>query len=360
VDFTLDEREQAVSDLATQILTDKITMERLAEIEAGDEWFDRDAWAALAASGLIGVAIDESHGGSGADLVSLGQLLRAQGATVAPIPLLPTTLAAAAIAELGGESLASDILPGVCDGSTILTIAVQEYLDDDLATPAAEVSDGAITGQKIVVEYADLADHMLVSAVADGRSGLYLVQPGDAGVMLTEGLSSRLEPVWQVDMAHAPCVEVTSADGAVGWLVERMRAGLCAIQLGVTEAALKLTAEYTTERQQFGRPVATFQAVTQRLADQYINVAGIRLTTYSALWRLSHGVDATEEVSIAKWWASERASAVAHASQHCHGGMGVSVEYPLHRYTLWNKHLTTSLGAGTRQLREIGARLAAP
>src|SRR5690606_30692706 len=111
------------------------------------------------------------------------------------------------------------------------------------------------------------------------------------------------------------------------------------IQLGVTEKALALTASYTSTREQFGRPIATFQAVTQRLADQYINVQGIRLCTLSAVWRLANGLDAGEDLRIAKWYASERAQDIAHATQHTHGGMGVSVDYPLHRYTLWNKHI---------------------
>ena len=119
-----------------------------------------------------------------------------------------------------------------------------------------------------------------------------------------------------------------------------------------------MTASYTSERQQFGRPLATFQAVTQRLADQFINVGGIRLTTFSAAWRLGAGLDALEATYISKWWASERATEIAHATQHCHGGMGVSTDYPLHRYTLWNKHITTSLGAGTQMLRSLGLLLA--
>ena len=126
----------------------------------------------------------------------------------------------------------------------------------------------------------------------------------------------------------------------------------------MTERALAITAEYTSTRQQFGRPIATFQAVGQRLADQFVNVGGIRLATLSAAWRLANGVDAAEDLLVAKWWASERATDVAHATQHCHGGMGVATDYPLHRYTLWNKHLATSLGAGTQSLRDLGTLLA--
>ena len=119
-----------------------------------------------------------------------------------------------------------------------------------------------------------------------------------------------------------------------------------------------MTADYTTEREQFGRPIATFQAVTQRLADCFIQVEGLRLQTQSALWRLANGVDAWEDLRIAKWFGSEGAHFVAHGAQHMHGGIGVDVDYPLHRYTLWNRHLEVTLGASSRQLRAIGAQLA--
>jgi alkylation response protein AidB-like acyl-CoA dehydrogenase len=356
MDFTLDEEQQAVADLALQILTDKMTMERLMEIEASSEWFDRDAYAALAAAGLVGIALGEDVGGGGLDLTHFAQVLVAQGATVAPMPLLPTGLAALAIDRLGSDAQRQAILPGVVDGSTVLTVGIQEYLDDRLDQPSTRVSGGAATGQKIVVEFAEQASKILITATGDDGPGLYLVDLGGAGVSLTPGLSTRLEPVHVVDLEGAPAEQVGS--GGVRWLLDHAVAMLCATQLGVTDKALRITAEYTSTREQFGRPIATFQAVTQRLADQYINVQGIRLCTLSAVYRLAKGEDASEDLHVAKWYGSERAQDIANATQHCHGGMGVSVDYPLHRYTLWNKHLTTSLGAGTQQLRTLGALMA--
>ena len=360
MDFTLDEEQQAVADLANQILGDRLTMERLAEIEAGDEWFDRETYAELAKAGLVGIALGSDVGGGGLDAVALGLVLRAQGAAVAPMPLLPTGLASLAVDRFGSDEQRSRLLPGVADGSTVLSVAVQEYLNDDPARPAAEVVDGRLSGQKIVVEFAAQADALVVTATTGSRAALFLVDPTDPGVTLTAGESTRGEPVHQIDFDDVAAEPLgTPDDHTVLWLQRHALALLCATQLGVTEAALKLTAEYTSSREQFGRPIATFQAVTQRLADQYINVGGIRLTTLASLWELANGRDAAEDLHIAKYWASTRATEVAHATQHCHGGMGVSVDYPLHRYTLWNKHLGNSLGSGNQQLRHLGAILAA-
>lgn len=359
MDFRLDEPQEAVAELASQVLTDKVTPARLAQIEAGDEWFDREAWRALADAGLVGIALADDVGGGGLDLVALGLVLRAQGSTVAPLPLLPTGLAALAVDRFGSPEQRHDLLPGAAAGETVLSVAIQEPHDDRTRQPSAQVVGGRLTGQKAVVEFAEQAHRVVVTARAEAGPGLFLVDPSGPGVTMAAGRSTRLEPVHLLDFDAAPAEALGRTDAtAVGWLVDRVVVALAATQLGVTEHALQMTAAYTSSREQFGRPIATFQAVTQRLADQYINVAGIELTTLAALWQLANGLDAADDVRIAKFWASQRATEVAHATQHCHGGMGVSVEYPLHRYTLWNKHLATSLGAGTQQLRELGAAMA--
>ncbi len=153
-----------------------------------------------------------------------------------------------------------------------------------------------------------------------------------------------------------------SPDGGaaiVEWIVERAQAGLCAIAVGVCEEALRLTAEYTKTREQFDRPIATFQAVGQRAADAYIDTEAIRLTAWQAAWRIAEGLPASAEVAIAKYWAAEGGQRVVHAAQHLHGGMGVDRDYPLHRYFLWAKHLELTLGGATPNLLKLGAMLAA-
>ena len=120
-----------------------------------------------------------------------------------------------------------------------------------------------------------------------------------------------------------------------------------------------MTAEYTKTREQFDRPIATFQAVGQRAADAYIDTEAIRLTAWQAIWRLSEGLPATAEVAVAKFWAAEGGQRVVHAAQHLHGGMGVDRDYPLHRYFLWAKQLELTLGGATPQLLKLGAILAA-
>jgi acyl-CoA dehydrogenase len=143
------------------------------------------------------------------------------------------------------------------------------------------------------------------------------------------------------------------------WLTARGTVGLCALQAGVTAACLQMTAEYATSRVQFDRPIATFQAVGQRLADCYIDVEAIRLTLWQAAWRLSKNLPAHNEIATAKFWAADGGHRVAHTAVHIHGGVGIDVDYPLHRYFVASKRFEFSLGGATAQLRRIGATLAA-
>ncbi|HUR51359.1 MAG TPA: acyl-CoA dehydrogenase family protein, partial [Mycobacteriales bacterium] len=146
---------------------------------------------------------------------------------------------------------------------------------------------------------------------------------------------------------------------ALGWLVDRVLTALAATGLGVSGRALALSADYTTHREQFGRPIATFQAVGHRLADAYIDVEGIRLTTLRAVWLLGSDLPGSDEARIAKWWSAEGGHRVAHAAQHVHGGVGIDLDYVLHRYFTWSKQLEFTLGTAQQQLLSLGATLAA-
>jgi acyl-CoA dehydrogenase len=150
-------------------------------------------------------------------------------------------------------------------------------------------------------------------------------------------------------------------DGAaiVEWLVQRSTAALTLAQAGAAAAALALVAEYTKTREQFGKPIATFQAVGQRAADAYVDTEAIRLTAWQAAWRIDQGLPAEKEVAIAKFWAADGGQRVVHAAVHLHGGVGVDREYPLHRYFLMTKHIELTLGGATEQLLQLGAALAA-
>jgi alkylation response protein AidB-like acyl-CoA dehydrogenase len=363
MDFSLTPEQEALRELAGKILGDHVTHERLKVIEADADWFDRTAWEALARANLLGTAVDEAWGGAGLGLLELCLVLEQVGRTVAPIPAWPTlVLGALPIAEHGTREQRARWLPGVVAGETVLSAALVEAGSDDPARPATTASrDGGgwrLDGVKICVPAAHLAERVVVPARSQGDVALFLVDPRGAGATVERQVATSREPQGRMTFAGASAELLARGVALVDWLVERALVGLCAMQVGVTDRALRMTAEYTTGREQFGRPIASFQAVHQRAADAYIDVEAIRVATWQAAWRLATGRPAAAEVAVAKFWAAEGAHRATYAAQHLHGGIGVDVDYPLHRYYLWSHQIELTLGSATRQLARLGARLA--
>jgi acyl-CoA dehydrogenase len=252
-------------------------------------------------------------------------------------------------------------------GSVVLTAALAEEDGDDPRVPSAraERADGqwVLSGVKTAVDTAPEADLFLVPCATPDGVLVFLVAPSDAGV--------RVEPQQLTDFGSAGRVVldgcVLSGDrvlGGVGdavldWLVARATVGLCAMQSGVIERALELTAEYAKSRVAFGRPIGSFQAVTQRLADAFVDVEAVRLTMWQAAWLLASGAAGSDvAVATAKFWAAEAGHRVAHTAVHVHGGMGIDMTYPVHRSFTAAKRYEFALGGATAQLLRIGGALA--
>jgi alkylation response protein AidB-like acyl-CoA dehydrogenase len=371
VDFSLDDDQKALAALAGEILGDRATPERLTSLERDGVWLDDDLWRRLADAGVVGAALSEDVGGGGVGFLELALLLEQVGAHVAPVPLLETVLCAALPLDVFGtpEQRRRD-LPDVVAGHAVLTAALVETGRDDPRRPVtAAVADGdgfRLTGTKSAVPLAEHARRVLVPAsLADGRIVVALVEPGATGVVLRAQTATHGRPQAEMELTDvavgAADVLAGPDDGerVLGWLLDRTLAGLAATALGVSGRALTMSAQYTSTREQFGRPVATFQAVGHRLADAYVDVEAMRLTTLQAVWLLDGDRPATNEAAVAKWWAAEGGHRVAHAAQHVHGGVGIDLGYALARYFRWSKHLELALGAATVQTLRLGAALAA-
>jgi alkylation response protein AidB-like acyl-CoA dehydrogenase len=366
MDFGLTEEQDDLIGLTEQILTDRCTLERLAEVEAGAEWFDRELWADLARADLLGLALPESVGGGGYGFLEACLLLERLGRAVAPIPLHPTLVAALAIGRYGTDEQRQRVLPPVIAGDSVLTVALAE-VDADARDPQATATrrgdTWVVTGAKTAVPAAHLASAMLVPAEADdGELGLFVVDPRGDGVSLGRQDTFNHVPEFHVDLDRAPAEMLGGDDareGIVDWLVDRVIVALCAVAAGVAERGMRLTAEYSIERKQFDRQIATFQAVGQRMADTFIDNEAVRLTMFQAATKLDREEPADKEVAVAKYWASYGGSRVGHAGLHVHGGISIDVDYPIHRYFLWAKQIEFTLGAGTQQLAHLGQQLAA-
>lgn len=357
MDFEPTEDQAALAELAAKILRDLCTPEALRAHEQSGDPTLAAAWSTFAEADLLGVALPESIGGGGYGVLEAALVAEQVGRHVAPIPYVPTTACALVLAGAGGHD---DLLRGVVAGDVVLAPALSEGGTDSGAAPVTTAdADGRLTGEKRFVPWGAHADRVLVPATgADGGVSLHLVDPRGEGVtVLAEDAMWGL-PQATIELAGAPSAVVGGAD-AVAALERTATALLCATVAGACEGALRITAAYVSEREQFGTKIGTFQAVAQRMADAYIDTQGVRLTAIQAAWRLAEGLPADAEVHAAKFWAADGGHRVAHAAQHLHGGVGMDVDFPVHRYFRWIKVLEQHLGSGTEHLRRLGALLAA-
>jgi 3-oxocholest-4-en-26-oyl-CoA dehydrogenase beta subunit len=374
VDFSLSEEQQAIADLARQILEDQSTPARLKEVEAavgtGGDGVDRRTWGELAKANLLGVALPEAAGGSGLGFMAACIVLYEVGRTVAAVPVLPAVVTAGLpIAEFGTPEQQKRVLPGLVAGELIATGALVEPGTDAARPGTTAVPEGGgwrLEGTKFCVPAGMAADVFLVPArTSEGAIGVFLVDAASPGVSRTAERTTTGLPEARLELAGVAVDPGDLLGGPEGgaaiveWLAERTTAAICVTLAGVCESAVRLTAEYTKTREQFERPIASFQAVGQRAADAYIDAEAVRLTAWQAAWRLHAGMPAAAEVAVAKFWASDGGQRVVHAAQHLHGGIGVDRDYPLHRYFLWAKQLELTLGGATANLLRLGGMLAA-
>jgi acyl-CoA dehydrogenase len=355
MDFGLTEEQTELAGLTRKILA------------------ERDApWADLAAAGVLAAGLPPALGGAGLGLLEQCSVLIELGRSASSVPYLTSAvLGAGALAAFGTAAQQQRWVAPAGQGSVVLTAALAEEDGDDPRVPSAraERADGQwiLSGVKTAVDAAPEADLFLVPCTSPDGVLVFLVAPSDAGV--------RVEPQQLTDVGSAGRVVLDGCvlpddrvlggvgDAVADWLVARATVGLCAMQSGVIERALELTAEHAKSRVAFGRPIGSFQAVTQRLADAFVDVEAVRLTMWQAAWLLSTGAPgsadgAATEVATAKFWAAEAGHRVAHTAVHVHGGMGIDVTHPVHRYFVAAKRNEFALGGATVQLRRIGSALA--
>lgn len=362
MDFTPDEDVTAVRGLAHEIFADRATTERVADIERMETRVDEDLWRELAKAGLFGVALPENAGGAGLGLDALCVLLEEQGRVVAPVPVWPSIVAGLAIAVHGTPGQRDTVLPGVVDGSVRLTAAFEEFgpAPPDAPCCTARPSDDGwlLTGQKAVVPAAFGTEHVLISAGTERGAGLFLAATDAAGMDWERAETTNHEPAGNLTLRDVAAWPVGApGSGVLDWALKRASVALAAVQLGVAQGALAHAVSYLSGREQFGRPLATFQAVAHQLADCYIDVDAMRVTLWQAISALEHGAhgeDGDRAVPVATWWAAEAGMNVVHRVQHVHGGIGVDTDYPVHRHFLWGKQISGTLGGAEATLELLG------
>ncbi|GIJ60666.1 acyl-CoA dehydrogenase family protein [Virgisporangium aurantiacum] len=320
--FTLDEKQQAIADLAAEVLDD-----------TGPE----QAWKALAGAGLLALAVPERLGGDGLGAVEVAVLLGEIGRRALAVPALATlAFGVLPVVRWGSAEQQDEVLSGVASG-TVLTAAVRE--------PVSAVSDGTVVrGTAVGVPYAERAHRILVPVdLAGGGSGVALVDPRRASVTRTPAAGAM--PEYTVSFVDTPVAGMLSPGADV---FRYAVAGTCALGAGALAGALALTAAHVGGREQFGRPLATFQAVAQQIADVYVAARTVRLAALAACWGLSD-----DDLAVAAYWFATEAPVAVRTCHHLHGGLGLDVTYPLHRYSSLIRDLVRSLGGAEYRLEKL-------
>ncbi len=353
MDFQYTEEQQALADLAEQIISDQIDHASLRALEADGDRVHQPTWQALATAGVLAALLPESAGGAGVGMVGVGAVLEAVGRHAAAVPLYPTiVLGGLPIAEFGTTEQKA-LLPKIAAGELVVSAALADVGSVEATT------EHVLSGTANFVPSGLDAQMVLVPA----SGGVYLVDTSLSGLEVVEMKTTSGYSEGRLVFDNLQLTDADLLGGSVDssqhqWMRERAEVALCALTTGICEGALSLLGDYAKQREQFNRVIASFQAVSQRAGDSYIDTEAVRLTARSAAFHVDAGHDAEGSIAIARWWAAEAGHRVVHAATHIHGGVGVDRDYPLHRHFLMSRQLELTLGNSEEQLETLGDFLA--
>lgn len=333
MDFTPEPAQQAVADVVNSAL------ER------------ENSWAALVSGGVLGLGVPERLGGDGVGLPELATALTEIGRHGLVSPAVATLgFGVIPLLETAAEAQQDRYLEGVGKGS-VLTAALNEPGAALPELPVTRLTDGRINGVKVAVAHAAQADWMLVST----DSGIAVVSPRAEGVRLTATPTSAGGEEFAVEFSGAQ-VDAVLEGAEVHRLNQLAVAAVGAYAAGLVAGAVRLTADYVANRHQFGRPLSTFQTVAAQLAEVYIAARTLSLASASVIWRLAEGRDADEDIDVMAFWLTSNAPPAMQTCHHLHGGMGMDITYPMHRYYSSIKDVTRLLGGPAHRLDLVGAQ----
>jgi len=356
MNLALSEEQEMLKTMARDFLADKLPKATVKEIEESEEGYSAELWKEMAGLGWMGLAFPEKYGGSDMSFLDLAMLLEEMGRACLPGPYFSTVvLSGFTILDIGTDEQKAEYLPKISSGEAIFTLALTEpsasYEESGIETKAAAEGDGyAISGTKLFVPDANVADYMLVAAKTGKGITLFIVDAKSPGIS-----TNVLKSIANDKLCEVVFDKVKVAKDNVlgelnqGWkeierIIQRAAVGKCCEMTGCIQQALDMTVEYAKDRKQYGRPIGSFQVIQHYCADMVTDVDGTRLSTYQAAWMLSEGLPCTQEVAIAKAWAGEACQRVMALAHQIHGAIGVTIDHDLQYYTRRSKAAEVSFG----------------
>jgi len=360
VNFQLTEEQRAIVEMAVSVFADFCTDEQIQRFWSGDAAYDEPLWQQLRESGLTALILPEDLGGSALGMIELCAVLESQGRHLAPAPLWSHQLALAAVARFAGEASRRSNGPALADSTQLATLSLEGlHGGRGLQLHADGAAEGwQLRGRAVAVPLAaQSALALLPAATAEGVR-LFVVDLAQPGIGKITGRLTHHEPAADLVFTGLSLpAGAALAPEALSWVAPRVAACFGALQLGVVEEALKRAVAYTSERVQFGQPIAAFQAISQKCADCLIDVEALRSSLWQLVWRLDSGLAAEGSAGVVRAWTCDAGYRVTHAAQHMHGGIGVDISYPIHRYTCWSRALEIACGGVSGSLADLGTWL---
>jgi len=362
MDLALTEEQEMLRTASRDFLTEKLPKAVVKEIEESEQGYSPEIWQEMAGLGWMGLAFPEKYGGADMSFLDLGILLEEMGRACLPGPYFSTVvLGGLPILDIGSEEQKQEYLPKIANGELIFTLALTEpnARYDAQGITVEAVADGdsyVLNGTKLFVPDANVADYMLVVARTDKKAKpedgitIFIVDAKSPGIGITVLKTIANDKLCEVvfDGVKVPEVNIlgqlNQGWGEVQKIIERAAVAKCCETVGCIQAALDMTVEYAKERKQYDRPIGSFQVIQHYCVDMLTDVEGARLSTYQAAWRVSEGLPSTEQVAIAKAWASQASQRVLALAHQIHGAIGVTIDHDLQYYTRRAKAAEATFG----------------
>ena len=348
MDLGLTEEQQMLRDFARDFLEKECPESYVRDMEEDERGFSLEVWRKLAEQGWTGLIVPDTYGGVGMGYLDLIVLAEEFGRALTPGPFLPNCVATIALLEAASEAQKQEHLPHIAVGDQIWTLAFTEpsarYDAEGVQlTARRDGNDYVLNGTKLFVRDSHVVDKMVVVARTSGSGedgiSLFIVDAKAPGVThkLIGTISSDRQTEIKFDNARVPATNLLGEEGKAWPAFKRIANQATVLEsaflVGLAQMAFDITIDYTKERIQFNRPIATFQALQHMAADMVTEVDGSRYITYQAAWDVAEDEpDADESVHIAKAWTSEATRRLVARAQQMHGGIGFTKDYRIQLY----------------------------
>ncbi len=354
MDFELTEEQKIIRESAREFLLNECPKELVRELDESDEGYSPDLWKKMTELGWMGLVIPEEYGGSGASFIDLMVLLEEMGYNICPGPFFSTViLGSLPIVEAGSEQQKRAYLPRIAQGELKVTMALTEpsaiYEASAIRTSARpDGNDYVISGTKLFVPDAHIADYIICVARTDnGSAGQDRPSPEkDIALFLIERSAPGVKTTLLKTLSREKQCEVLFEDVRVsqdsllemrGWqvvqdILDRASLALGAEMLGGAKAVMDMALQYAHDRSQFNRPIGSFQAVQQHLANMWADIYGTQYLIYKSAWNIAAGKPVPREVAMAKARIGQAYRRVTILGHQIFGGIGFTMEHDMHLY----------------------------